>query len=223
MSSRKEAGWGEEGDKVNSNSEPWAEGAQSQPLPPRPSGARSAGASWSDPLGQDLQPPRLSHPSLASPTWGRWRSLRGQARGASGALHRGHRWRQGQEQRGGRACKRACQRLPVVPAPPASGWVETHMAGGSRHHHTGTWWDWAKAGLVQGAGRQEAPGRNGGVCVRSPQLYHQAAPTSPVLTSAPRALTTCQAPFTMLYIGTHSIRSLKQPPKVGTVSSPFYR
>lgn len=47
-----------------------------------------------------------------------WSSLCGQAQWASGARHRGQRWQQEQEQRGGRACKRSRQRLRDIPAPP---------------------------------------------------------------------------------------------------------
>lgn len=124
-------------------------------------------------------------PTVAFPTWGRWSSLRGQAQWASGARHRGQRWQQGQEQRGGRACKRACQRLPVIPAPPPSGWAETHMAGGSWHHRTGTWWGWAKRGLVEVARREEAPGKNRGSVPAALHPTTRLVPTSPVLISTP--------------------------------------
>lgn len=71
------------------------------------------------PLDQGLQLSQTSlTPTWAFPTWGSWSSLRGQAQWASGARHRGQRRQQGQEQRGGSACKRACQRFPVVLAPP---------------------------------------------------------------------------------------------------------
>ena len=61
--------------------------------------------------------PASPSPTLVPPTWGKWSPLRGQAHWPSGARHRGQRWLQGQEQRGGRACKRSRQRLRDVPAP----------------------------------------------------------------------------------------------------------
>lgn len=59
--------------------------------------------------------------------------------------------------------------------PPTSGWAETHMAGGSWHHHTGTWWGWAKAWLVTAAGREEAPKKEQwGLCLQG--SHHRAGP-----------------------------------------------
>lgn len=50
---------------------------------------------------------------------------------------------------------------------PTSGCVETHMAGGSWHHHTGTWWGWATAWLVKAAGGEEAAKRERwGLCLQ---------------------------------------------------------
>lgn len=72
-----------------------------------------------NPLDQDLQTSLT--PALALPTWGSWSSLRGQAQGASGARHRGQKRPQGQEQRGGSACKKACQEFRAVLAPPRFG------------------------------------------------------------------------------------------------------
>lgn len=52
---------------------------------------------------------------------------------------------------------------PCGACPPCSGWVETHRAGGSWPHHTGTRRGGAEAGLVKAAGREEAPGKDSGV------------------------------------------------------------
>lgn len=81
---------------------------------------------------------------------------------------------------------------------PALGWVETHMTGGSWHHHTGTWWGRAKARLVEVAGRKEAPGKNSGSVPVALNAPTRLAPTP--LLSTNGTLTPCQAPFAMLYI-----------------------
>lgn len=85
----------------------------------------------------------------------------------------------------------------LLPTPP--GRAETHVAWGSRRHHTGTR-GWAGVGLVIRAGTEEAPGENRGVCAYSLKTNTRLAATSPLLTHTQGALTPCQVPFSRLDI-----------------------
>lgn len=160
-------------------------------------GSQSSGAPQrTDPVGQGLQ---RSQPPLAPPwsllpgaggapsvgrptgpvvlgTGGRG-GCRGRSRGAAGPA-RGH-------------VRGSVTSLLLTPP----GWAETHMVGGSWHHHTGTRWGCARARLVKGAGRQETPGKSSGVLA-----CHQAGPQVLLSTNPHGACTTGQAPFSMLYI-----------------------
>ena len=102
-------------------------------------------------------------------------------------------------------------------APP--GRPETHVAGASWCHHTGTRWGWAGVWQVKGAGTEEAPGRDGGVYACGLKTNHEAGPRVPLLANTQP----CQATFSVLYVRTRSIQTSTQPYQVGPMSAPFRR
>ena len=159
---------------------------------------------WSLPDYRPLAPglqfsPTFPPSTLAFPTWGRWSSLRGQAQWASDARHRGQSWQWGQ--RGGGACKRSCQGLRDVPAPPFPGLGRDSRGTGEvtpSHRDTAG----RGQGLAAEGSRQRGDAWKEGwaLSALSPQSYHQPGTQVLLLTNAHGARTTCRALFSDLYI-----------------------
>ena len=223
MSSRKKAGWGRGGGRAKqtdflnpgwepkaspspkpSGRGPWSSGASQATDPP---GSQSPGLPAFPPPPWPFLPAAAGAPCVGRPsgptvlgTRGTGDS-RGRSRGAAGPAT-GH-------VRGFVTFLRL--------APP--GRPETHVAGASWCHHTGTRWGWAGVWQVKGAGTEEAPGKDGGVYACGLKTNHEAGPRVPLLANTQP----CQATFSVLYVRTRSIQTSTQPYQVGPMSAPFRR